>query len=334
MSSRLLILVCLLLATLGQFVLLVDLAGNRLWVESNTQWLLMQVILSVVTTVCSATLLGVHPRAPAFHALLFGFSALLPGVGALGSVTALYLGSRESRLRQRAPDYWTITRRTELPFTTPSGRQATTIDSRGFTEHLLYSQDDNDLYRKVLSAGNIQSSLSVSALQEAMRHSDERIRLTAFKTLDRKVTELNRQIQQLESHVLQSGTQESSNSWLQIASNYWELLTLEQGEPVARQHLLDKAAKASIQAVAVLPVNRNAHFILGQVSLLQGDTRRARVALERARALGMPAAKVLPYLAEAAFMRHDFTQVRDLLRQLDPAIRAYPPLSHVAEYWN
>jgi cytochrome c-type biogenesis protein CcmH/NrfG len=98
--------------------------------------------------------------------------------------------------------------------------------------------------------------------------------------------------------------------------------------------LLDKASTAAIQAVATLPANRNAHFLLGRVSLLQGDTRRASVAFKRAQALGMPADKVVPYLAETAFMRHDFQRVRNLLRQLDPAIRAYPPLSHVAEYWG
>lgn len=198
----------------------------------------------------------------------------------------------------------------------------------------MYSDNDDDLYRKVLSAGSIRASLSVATFKQAMRHKDERIRLTAYKMLDRKVSELNRQIQQLEAHVADEGSRETSNAWLQIASNYWELLTLEKGEPVARQQLLDKAGSAAIQAVAALPINRNAHFILGRVSLLQGDTRRANVAFRRARALGMPTDKVMPYLAEAAFMRHDFKQVRELLQQLDPAIRAYPPLSHVAEYWS
>ena len=197
----------------------------------------------------------------------------------------------------------------------------------------MYSNNDDDLYRKVLSAGHIQASLAVSTFKQAMRHKDERIRLTAYKMLDRKVSELNRQIQQLEAQVADQGSRETSNAWLQIASNYWELLTLEKGEPIARQQLLDKAGNAAIQAVAALPINRNAHFVLGRVSLMQGDTQRANVAFRRARALGMPADKVMPYLAEVAFMRHDFQQVRELLGQLDPAIRAYPPLSQVSEYW-
>jgi tetratricopeptide (TPR) repeat protein len=207
------------------------------------------------------------------------------------------------------------------------------VDSRGFSEHLLYSKDDDDLYRKILAVANIRTALSVSTLKQAMKHGDERIRLTAYKTLDKKVSDLNREIQSLEKLVNTGDTTESSNTWLQIASNYWELLTIERGEPVARKQLLKKASEAAIQAVSVLPINRNAHFILGRVSLMQGDTRRAKIALERSMALGMPGDKVLPQLAEAAFMQHDYPKVKELLNRLDPATRAYPPLSHVAEYW-
>ncbi|ASJ70562.1 hypothetical protein [Granulosicoccus antarcticus] len=323
----------LLLSALGQALLLVDLVSARQWMPSNLSWLMLHMLLSLSATFCVGKLLRTTTQARSFHALLFAIILLMPVVGAVGGAAAFYLGERYSRLRKREPDYWNITRRAELPFTTPVGRKATTVDGRGFEEHLMYSDNEEDLYRKVLSAGSIQASLSVSTFKQAMRHKDERIRLTAYKMLDRKVSELNRQIQQLEAQVAEAEGREMSNAWLQIASNYWELLTLEKGEPIARQQLLDKAGKAAIQAVAALPINRNAHFVLGRVSLLQGDTRRANIAFKRARALGMPADKVTPYLAETAFMLHDFKQVRVLLQQLDPAIRAYPPLSHVAEYW-
>ncbi len=324
----------LLLSAAAQAIMLADLVAARHWLPSELSWLLLHLVLSVVATFCMGNLLRAKQQARIFHGLLFVMVLLMPVAGALGGYAAFHLGARNARLREREPDYWNITRRAELPFTTPLGRKATTVDGRGFEEHLMYSDNDDDLYRKVLSAGSIRASLSVATFKQAMRHKDERIRLTAYKMLDRKVSELNRQIQQLEAHVADEGSRETSNAWLQIASNYWELLTLEKGEPVARQQLLDKAGSAAIQAVAALPINRNAHFILGRVSLLQGDTRRANVAFRRARALGMPTDKVMPYLAEAAFMRHDFKQVRELLQQLDPAIRAYPPLSHVAEYWS
>lgn len=325
------------IAAAGQCLLLAQLAGLDLFSITPLVWVVLHVLLTALSACCTVKLMILiaqrFDQPIAFFFLVFALGLFIPFAGLVGSVLALAYGFRESQLRHREPDYWQLTARAELPFTTPSGRLATKVDSRGFTEHLMYSSDDDDLYRKVLAASNIKNSLSVTALKQAMHHDDERIRLTAYKTLDRKVTELNRQIQQLELRVSEGDNVESSNSWLQIASNYWELLTLEQGEPVARRQLLEKASAAAIQAVAVLPINRNAHFILGRVALQQGDNRRANVAFERSRALGMPADKVLPYLAETAFHRHDFARVRTLLRELDPATRAYPPLSHVAEYW-
>lgn len=325
-------------SSLLQCVLLSSLVTDEFWIGSPIIWLAVHALLSALGSGCAARLLSdlasEHKQDSRFYLLLFALAFFIPFAGTAATFVSFYYGFREALVRHREPDYWQLTPRAALPFTTPKGRVATTVDSRGFTEHLLYSRDDDDLYRKVLAAANIRTALSVTTLKQAMRHRDERIRLTAYKTLDKKVSDLNREIQLLEQLASTHDTTESSNTWLQIASNYWELLTIERGEPVARKQLLQKASEAAIKAVAVLPINRNAHFILGRVSLMQGDTRRAKVALERSMALGMPSDKVLPQLAEAAFMRHDYPMVKQLLGRLEPATRVYPPLSHVAEYWT
>ncbi|MFK7854128.1 MAG: hypothetical protein AB8B79_08450 [Granulosicoccus sp.] len=345
MPHKIIALLCIAIAALGQLYLLFNLIGVSDQALPAYQWLMLHGALCAVASVAASVVLvqslhghkyanvasgSDHPKLVLF---VFAICFLIPFVGTLGFAGAFMYGFREANLSNQEPDYWQVTKLAQLPFTTPIGRKATDVDSRGFTEHLMYSKDEQDLYKKVLAAANIENSLSVSALKQAMRHPDERIRLTAYKTLDKKVSDLNRDIQHLESRLAMGDGLESSNSWLHIASNYWELLTLEKDEPVAREQLLEKASGAAIQAVSMLPVNRNAHFILGRVSLLQGNGRRARVAFERASALGMPDDKVLPYLAEVEFKEHNFPRVRALLNQLDPSIRAYPPLSHVAEYW-
>ena len=331
-------------AACAQLMLLLDLISSDSVIVSAKLWLTLHTGCAVLAAIAASVILVPDPQT-VLHAsppvgsaiplalLVLPINLLIPFVGTLGIVVTLAYARHAAGHRLQQPHYWQLTQLAQLPFTTPIDRELTAIDSRGFTEHLMYSRDDRDLYRKVLAAGSIKNTLSVSALKQAMRHSDDRIRLTAYKTLDKKVTQLNRDIQYLESRVELGDNQESSNSWLQIASNYWELLTLEKDEPVARQQLLEKASAAAIQAVAVLPVNRNAHFILGRVSLLQGNGRRAKIAFERASALGMPDDKVLPYLAEVEFKAHNFSRVHALMNKLDPAITAYPPLSHVADYW-
>lgn len=338
MLHKLLLWLGVAVSSLIQCFLLSSLVTENYWIGSPVVWLIVHALLSAMGAVCAARILSdlanEHKQHGRFYMLLFALAFLIPFAGTAATFVSFFYGFREALFRHREPDYWQTTPRAELPFTTPKGRVATKVDSRGFTEHLLYSKDNDDLYRKVLAAANIQTALSVTTLKQAMRHPDERIRLTAYKTLDKKVSDLNREIQSLEKRVVTSDTKESSNTWLQIASNYWELLTIERGEPVARKQLLKKASEAAIQAVAVLPINRNAHFLLGRVSLMQGDTRRAKVALERSMALGMPNDKVLPQLAEAAFMVRDYRKVKELLSKLDPATRSYPPLSNVSEYWT
>ena len=329
---------CIAVSSVLQCILLTSLFTENYWIGSPAVWLAAHAILSALGAGCAARLLSDLANETnqhyQFYLLLFALAFLIPFAGTAATFISFYYGFREALSRHKEPAHWKLTPRVELPFTTPKGRVATRVDSRGFTEHLLYSKDNDDLYRKVLAAANIKTALSVNTLKQAMRHPDERIRLISYKTLDKKVSDLNHEIQALEKQVNTGRTAESSNTWLQIASNYWELLTLEIGEPVARRQLLKKASEAAIQAVAVLPINRNAHFILGRVFLMQGRTHEAKFALERSMELGMPADKVLPQLAEAAYMDRDFNGVNKHLSQLDPATRAYPPLSHVAEYWS
>lgn len=268
-----------------------------------------------------------------FFTLCFLVALALPLLGVLGVAGSMWYGLKRADERQRLVNYWQLTKNPELPFTTPIGRRVGAYDSRGFVEQLTFDQDTDGLYRKVLAAANVRSSLSVDALKTAVQHQEERVRLTGYQSLDRKITALNLEIQRLEKATEQQQEDEKSNTWLHIASNYWELLTLEKDEPIARRQLLDKAATAAFKSTELNHRNRNAFYTLGRVSLLQGNTSLASRALERAYELGMPRETVVPYLAEVAFKQRNFAQVRELLQSIDSAFRQYPPLRQVAEYW-
>lgn len=299
-------------------------------------WIVLHLIASGGIAWATGEIIGsmTPHRSRGVFALCFAFGVTLPLAGGLGAAAALWLGMRNALERHRETPYWQFTHNPELPFTTPIGRKIDKLDSRGFAEQVTFGSDNDDLYGKVLAAGRMRSSLSVEALNAAIKHSDERIRLTAYQTLDRKVTRLNGDIQRLERQAESVEGREQSDTWLQIASNYWELLTLEQGEPVAREQLLDKAGAAARRAIEVREDNRNAHFTLGRVLLRQGKPKPARIILRRALKLGMPKESVLPYLAEAAFMQRDFPRVSRLLKGLDGAFTRYPPLRQLAEQWT
>lgn len=266
--------------------------------------------------------------------ITFLFSLFIPGVGGLGITLAVMFVIARGSAGAQALYSWQITRVVDLPFNSPQDRDAKVPDSRGFTEHLLFSSEDEDIYRKVLASDNMKGALTIDTLYLATQHKNERIRDAAQRILDKKVAQLNQTIAKLELALDCVEPDQLSDTWLQIANNYWKLLTLNRGESVANTELLNKAGTAALKATSVSPSNCNAHYILARVSLAQGDMKAAKVAFEKALSSGMPADRVIPYLAECAFAEQDYPGVENLLSRLDKSIVAYPPLSHVARFWT
>lgn len=336
MLPKLIAIAALVLSLSAQAFLLGAMAMQTTLSELPAVWIFLHVVSAAVAaagiTYFAAQLTPGNSRHLFFYCLSLCMS--MPLVGSIGGLGALVYGIYHSNNSHEDNVYWKFTKNAELPFTAPIGRSVSKPDSRGFIEQITYSNNPDALYKKVLAAGNIQNSLSVSALKSAIKHSDDRIRLTAYQTLDKKVTELNKEIQKLEQVARGQGAKDQSNTWMQIASNYWELLTLERDEPIAKEQLLKKASEASINAIRILPTNRNAHFTLGRVALLQNKNRMASVAFDRAMALGMPAEKAMPYRAEAAFHARDFKKVAESINQVEDSFKAYPPLCHLAKYWS
>ena len=321
---------CFQLATLWQL-----LAPFSEVLASPVVWLILHAVTSAMFGLAAGFWLGVCTSLkPGSSAVFMGVMALcMPGIGGIAALVSIRVANRIWLNRSAEQTDFVVTENAPLPFTTPMGRKASVPDSRGFVEQLRYSSNTDDLYQKVLSSRNIRNSISVPVLREAVTNSDERIRLTAYQILDRKVNELNAEIQRLEKLANSVNNDSRGITWLQVANNYWELLTLERGDAVARKQLLKKAIHAATQSVAHDPKNRNAHLVLGRVCIENGEYPLAHAALEQSLKLGMPRDKVVPYLAEVAFGRREFSKVQELLASLDDAFKQYPPLKQVVEYW-
>jgi len=302
---------------------------------TQEQLLGIHAVASLLAAVCISTLLhNLYPgRRGSFIAFLFLMSLFVPFIGAAGSWFALTFGALMARNRHYVNEFWQFTNNADLPFAAPIDRAHPKLDSRGFVEQLMFDNDTEALYNKVVASRHIRDSQSAPILKSAVGHSNERIRLVAYQMLDKKTTKLNREIQRLESKLEEGAVQSKSNMYLQVANNYWELLTLEGDEPVAREQMLNKASQHLYSAIEIQPNNINAQFLLGQVSMKQGDYRAADAAFDAANRLGMSMDKLIPYMAETAFIERDFKKMRQILAKLDPAFRAYPPLSQVVEFW-
>jgi len=319
-------------------VILVDGDGflASLTFDASTETILgIHVVASLLAAVCISALLSklIPGRRLLLIFMLFLLSVFIPFLGAAGCWLSMTFGAIMAKHRHKENVFWQFTDNADLPFAAPVGRPLPKLDSRGFIEQLAFDSDTETLYNKVVASRHIRDSQSGPVLKSAVAHSNERIRLVAYQMLDKKVNRLNKEIQRLESEAKNSSGLAKSNIHLQIANNYWELLTLEGDEPVARAQLLEQAAEHCTVAVELQPGSVNAHFLLGQVSLKQGETEKATIAFAHSERLGMSKDKVVPYIAEAAFLKRDFKKLRELISHLDPAFRSYPPFSNVVEFW-
>lgn len=302
-------------------------------------WLTIHTVLALlVAGLCTAI---VHMRVPtrtrACCSLAALFCLTIPVVGALGTVLVLLPTILRIPATFDATAAWRVAEPITLPYTAPSGRIASARERRGFVEQLEYSTDDEVLYRRVLAAGQMKASLSVAVLRRAISHADERIRLTAYQSLDRLSHRLDQRVQSLE--LLLDGdreppTEHAFERSLQIAELYREMLTLEADEPVARAQLLDKLDRVIARAAGIRPDDRQVHFLRGQLELQRGRAAEARRAFERSAALGMPRQRVLPWCAEAAFAERDFNAVARLVGEVEPSLARYTPVRQVVSYWT
>ena len=265
--------------------------------------------------------------------LFFLLGFFIPFIGALGTWLSITFGSLIARNKHQTNEYWQFTDNADLPFAAPIDRPLPKLDSRGFIEQLAFDTQTDRLYNKVAGTKNIRNTQAAPVLKSAVGHSNELIRLVAYQMLDKKVNQLNREIQRLEGEAERASGTGKAGLHLQIANNYWELLTLEDDEPVARAELLSKATNHAQVALEFEPSNVNAHFILGQLCIKQNAPEEAITALETSMQLGMPGEKALPYIAEAAFLQRNFKKLRTVVNEINPAFRSYPPMSKVVEYW-
>ena len=75
------------------------------------------------------------------------------------------------------------------------------------------------------------------------------------------------------------------------------------------------------------------HLRRGRLLHALGRPQEAEHAYDKARALGLPATRVLPYLAQLAFERRDHAQAQALMRELRQW-GALPRLRPVIDYWS
>ncbi|WP_374339957.1 hypothetical protein [Methyloversatilis sp.] len=171
--------------------------------------------------------------------------------------------------------------------------------------------------RAMVALSHAPSRVGSPVLRELLGDAEDDLRLLAYGMLDSREKRLNADIHEARKRLAASGDgDERGRIARQLAALYWELIYqgLVQGD------LLDYAAGEALRhtedALHTLGSDPALHLQHGRLLQQLGRLDAADAAYRRARELGLPASRVVPYLAELAFARRDFMQVRALLQSM------------------
>ncbi|MBV8045929.1 MAG: hypothetical protein JO171_02165, partial [Paludibacterium sp.] len=99
------------------------------------------------------------------------------------------------------------------------------------------------------------------------------------------------------------------------------------------RHAAREADRYAAEALKMMPGDAALWRLRGRLALDRGDTTQAVAMLDQAMLHGFDRRRLLPYLAEVAYLDRDYQQVKALLAEQSVA-GAVPILQPVIRYWR
>ncbi|HVJ91665.1 MAG TPA: hypothetical protein VM580_17810 [Labilithrix sp.] len=277
-------------------------------------------------------------RHTARHVAMFSgcFAFFVPVLGPLGVLAVLLGGLTEPRPSTCEP--WLshepprgvdeLRRRTRGP-----GRQASAVEIGHALRHRS-TESAGARFRAVLATRHLPASVAVRLLRIAQSDPFDEVRLYAFSRLEQMRREIEQRIERLTAAALAAAEEDAPRIQLRLAESHWELADSGLTEGAVREHALKCAHRHAAAACELAPGHAAAQFFLGKVLLALRDSKNAKMAFDRAARAGYPRKKLLPRLAECAFLRRDYLAVRALLQELDASPHESAEFRPLIELWT
>lgn len=264
--------------------------------------------------------------------LLFSVCFFIPVLGLGGFFAGVILSVWWPRLRQSLPFTEVRTPR----FVLQHGPQRLGSLRIGQVRNQLSSNTvPLDMRMKALLAlQDVPGRQASDILRDVLADPSDDLRLLAFGMLDGKEKLLNERIHvATEALKAAKDPQGEFAASKQLAELYWELVYqgLVQGD--MRRHALDQVRKHVGKALAHHQADGGLWAIAGRMRLLEHDYEGAQKAFDMAVEKHFPLVRVQPYLAELAFLRHDYAAVRHHMKQIQHEGRSQQ-MALVADYWG
>ncbi|CAM3659160.1 tetratricopeptide repeat protein [Paracidovorax anthurii] len=301
-------------------------------------YLAVHALACLMLALCLLPLLSgkqARPRTPILG-LMAAFSYAVPVAGFVGVVVAVVV-LRLYRSPTGQDDFESL----QLPEFDLHQRMQASFRQAGLRSFLGNNQAPMQTrMRAMVALQHVSGRIASPLLRTVLSDPSEDLRLLAYGMLDTLEKRINRTIDSELDALRRAETEEGSTpgtrtleSAHRLSDLYWELVYQELVQGDLRTHAIKESLRYCELVLGLQPGNAQLNLRRGRLLHAQGQTAEAGEAYARARELGLPATRVLPYQAELCFERRDFAQAYDLLQELGQW-RALPRLRPVLDYWK
>ncbi len=262
--------------------------------------------------------------------LMFSMAFFIPVVGAVGLVFGLFAGLYLQRSDDEAG--WQATGVPPLPYKPMERGQSPLFHDGGLQDVLQLASDPEQRLAALMATRRMPVNESAPILKVALRDPEDDVRLLAYSMLDQQETRINQRIETLLDSLRDAEKAERQPLHAGLARWYWELAYLGLAQGGVLEHVLGQAAHHA-QAALTLQPTADLELLAGRIEMERDQLGSAQQHFMRAQALGMGSEKLVPYLAELAFLRRDYAAVGQQLERLPQSMRKRPPFAEAARYW-
>jgi polysaccharide biosynthesis protein PelE len=306
----------------------------------SPQTILMRLLFFLSAHTLSCTILATLLCAafPSQHAVkryiifgfIFGISFFIPFFGPMGMLVSFLYFKYFLKSGSRA-EFFTVSL---PPFMVEAGGPGPGMGEGGAWSRLKAASIPRDMRLKALLAVSASSGLNASRLlQLASGDSDDEIRLLAFNLYERREKLISNTISQT-LHALREtdNPDKRRDLYRNLAFSYWEVVYNDLARDELAEFFISQSLDYAQKAMGLGEEDPALHILVGRLFLKQGDIEKAEKAIQTALDQGIHRDRVIPYLAELAFRRRNYSELKRYF-QADPLLRHKPGIGPVVKFW-
>ena len=191
-----------------------------------------------------------------------------------------------------------------------------------------------DRMAAMVAVRSLPSHITGGMLRDLLSDPTEEIRLLAYGVFDAAEKAIRQNIFLAQSQMEQVATiSEKPAISSRLAELHWELIyqNLVHGE--VERFTLERVKQYAHEALASNSGIAAMWYLLGRCALLDNDAHSAEEFLQRAQFNHFPVDRLLPWQAEAAFLKHDYCRIGEMLSPLDVR-KTSSMLQPIVRYWS